>query len=307
MIQQITSVGNESTSHDNINNAIDEHLAVIRFDLERTIVYASEQFAQTVGFTVHDLIGRKHEELCFDEFSQSRSYASFWRNLKNGKSYQDKIERRHRDGSSVWLEATYLPIKNNRNRVTGVMKIAFDITQRNNEVVDLAAALRTMSSDLTVLSNEGKKHASLLSNNFNTVISISTDNQQSVKQLIAKTVEIQEIVQTISWISKQTNLLALNAGIEAARAGESGRGFNVVAQEVRKLSSHVDHSITDIRAMITDLTKQIAGIETGGDAISKTIDDNKEYIDRVLADYNSMDERASQLNDKTDHFQAILK
>lgn len=307
MIVQEKTVSNDSILNENINNALDEHLAVIRFDVNRTIVYASDKFAQTVGYSVNELIGRQHSELCFDEFATSRDYEIFWRSLKNGRSYQDKIERRHRDGSSIWLEATYLPIKDHRHRVIGVMKIAFDITQRNNEVMTFASSLRTMSNDLSVLSDGGKNHARLLSDSFNTVVSISSANQQSIQQLISKTVEIQEIVKTIQHISKQTNLLALNAGIEAARAGEFGRGFNVVAKEVRKLSSHVEHSIMDIRQMIGDITHQISGIETGGDAISKTIQDNKVYIDKVISDYDSMNERAEQLNEKTDAFQSIVK
>jgi methyl-accepting chemotaxis protein len=75
-------------------------------------------------------------------------------------------------------------------------------------------------------------------------------------------VQIQEIVSAIQAIAKQTDLLALNASIEAARAGEAGRGFSVVADEVRSLSEKTNTSAHDIGSILTQIRQQVALVST---------------------------------------------
>jgi len=81
---------------------------------------------------------------------------------------------------------------------------------------------------------------------------------QAVEKLGARSLEIGEIIDTISGIAGQTNLLALNAAIEAARAGENGRGFSVVAEEVRKLAEQSKDAAEKISTMIRDMQSETA-------------------------------------------------
>ncbi|WP_410501260.1 methyl-accepting chemotaxis protein [Exiguobacterium acetylicum] len=287
--------------------AIEQNLAIIRFDDRRKVAYVNELFARTMGYEVEELIGKYHRDLCFSAYVNSPDYELFWRKLMQGITYQDKIERRAADGQQKWLEATYMPIySDDGRRVVGVSKIASDITIRQQDVLRMAAELNETSAFLTVKSESGRQDGLNVLATVQQVEAESVDNLSSLVALRKDANSITDIVKTIRDIAAQTNLLALNAAIEAARAGEHGRGFDVVATEVRNLSNKVSHSIGEIKSNIEGIVERIEDVSHSIERISSKVKDSTGQLEHTVSEFDQLADSAKQLERQAKQFVDVL-
>lgn len=290
-----------------IVDALEQNIAIIRFDTNRKVTYVNDNFANVLGYKKEELYGKEHKLFCFPEFSNSPAYEELWEDLLSGKKIQDKIIRRSANSEVVWLEATYFPIYDeNYQEVVGVAKVATDITARQTEIEKVTNDLMEMSKKLTESSQLGRQRGNDLLTESKEMNNLSTVSTNNLSELQKKNKAIQNIVETIQDIASNTNLLAINASIEAAHAGDYGRGFGVIAQEVKNLSQKVSESAKTIGEDILAVTNNINLVVEGNGQLKNRIEMSEREIEGTMKEFNHIDSESNKLQKQAEKLETII-
>ena len=116
-------------------SAMEENFAIISFKPDGTILHANDNFLNVLGYTQNETAGNHHRMFCNKTYTNTKEYSEFWNNLANGKSQINEFERIHKNGTSVWIQASYTPVKDKSGKVTRVVKFAQDITE-SKKIID---------------------------------------------------------------------------------------------------------------------------------------------------------------------------
>ena len=107
---------------------INDAMAVIEFNPDGTILKANHNFLDLMGYKQDEIAGEHHRIFVAKEDRTSEAYTNFWRDLGNGKANRGEFKRINKRGETVWLKASYSPVKDKSGNVVRVMKVAYDIT-----------------------------------------------------------------------------------------------------------------------------------------------------------------------------------
>ncbi|MCK1792915.1 PAS domain-containing methyl-accepting chemotaxis protein [Pseudomonas sp. TNT19] len=242
-----------SREHENLIGALVRSTAVIEFDLNGNVLAANERFLSGMGYSLAQIKGKHHRMFCTPDESSSAAYQAFWRRLNAGEFVAERFKRIDSHGRTVWLEASYNPVLDANNHLYKVVKFATVITDQVNQEQAVAEAANIAYSTSRQTDDSAQRGNAVVTQAVGVMRELAKHMQtagEGIEALNDQSQVIGSIVKTISGIAEQTNLLALNAAIEAARAGEQGRGFAVVADEVRQLASRTSQATDEIVGVV---------------------------------------------------------
>ncbi|ADM70860.1 Biofilm dispersion protein BdlA [Paenibacillus polymyxa E681] len=270
----MTSTDNQKLA---ILSSIQNHLAMIVFDTQGKVLWANHHFASSMGYKIDEIIGAHHRIFCLPEFASSPAYEQLWVDLRQGRAFQDKIIRVTKDGRKLTLEATYMPVLK-EDQVEAVVKIATDITKREDVFRQSTNELMAMVEEMTANTDEVLAASTLIVNRMSTLNMESEDVKKHANS-------IQSVIDMVKEISAQSHMLGLNAAIEAARAGEHGRGFEVVANEIRKMAKSSKESAESISIQLLDIVRSVSLIMQQVEEITDQISSNANAIEEFKNAY----------------------
>ncbi|TQR34535.1 hypothetical protein DMB92_00800 [Campylobacter sp. MIT 99-7217] len=165
----------------------------------------------------------------------------------------------------------------------------------NNQNKDLSKISNTLNAEIISMDNishiidlnsttseQSRQSIQILSQNINTLSEMSNSNKSRVENFVQNSKSITSIIDIINDIAKQTDLLALNAAIEAARAGVHGKGFSVVAEEIKKLAERTQKSTNEISMTIKTMQQDFSEIKHNTEEVFEITSKSQEQ----LTDFN---------------------
>ncbi|ACK47655.1 methyl-accepting chemotaxis sensory transducer [Shewanella baltica OS223] len=265
-----------------------------------------EHLASADGDLTQSIEVDSHAEL----IALAKGFNSFIYKLKNLIAELKTLASRSQEESQASAKIAQLT-RDSVNRQYGeIESVVTAVNQMSATALEVAKASEQTAAETEAMSRNIRHSEESLTKAMGFVATMSQESMEAklaVSKVAESSMNISRILEVISSIAAQTNLLALNAAIEAARAGEQGRGFAVVADEVRALASKTQSSTNDISTLIDALQKEVQSasgiIDKGAERAQMAVTQTEQALNSL----NSMVSQIGEISGQVTHIAAAAE
>lgn len=295
-----------------VRAAVDMGWASIEFTPDGTIVGANDNFAHTLGYSGdNEFIGKHHRIFCDTEYANSPAYVKFWEDLKAGKTQSGEFMRIRKDGSHVWINASYTPVKDDNGNVIKVIKIANDISaQKNiinqvNRVVQVAAEEGNLRERIDTQGLQGDW------------LSISSSLNNLLESVSAPMIEVMRLMTAIAE-GNLTEEFSIDAVGDVKKLGEAYTmavanmndlmmNISEVANLVAASSEELLTKSDQMQATTQEVASAIQQMAEGAHQQASQTDEASKLVEEVLHTANDTATKADMINKAADNGQKSSK
>ncbi|PWL20038.1 MAG: chemotaxis protein [Candidatus Aquiluna sp. XM-24bin5] len=251
--------------------------AVIHFTVDGIILHANTNFLNALEYSADAVVGQHHRMFVDPKYAQSNEYAQFWQNLKSGQTFTDQFPRRTRTGRVIWIQATYAPVFDTEGTVSRIVKVATDITARQEAIHAVANGLiQLRKGDLTHrIPVSELPDMAVVGEAFNRTMD---DWNTLLGRVSTITNVVQSIEETLSLSSQE---LSHRSSTQASTLSKTARALNQLDNTVRNAATKAQSADTvakDTRGkaernakLVDDIKEAMVLIQTSSTRISKIV------------------------------------